>query len=66
MSTADIQPSGVDQTLLICHRGIEIPGAKLRAEAGEHILVSIEEFLETAPENAKIIGCLPKPMGYTK
>ena len=66
VSTADIQPSGADQTLLICSRGTNIAGAKLRAEAGEHILVSIEGYLETAPDDAKIIGCLPKPMGYTK
>lgn len=66
VSTADIQPSGADQTLLICDRRAKIEGAQLRAEAGDHILVSIEGFLETAPENSKIIGCLPKPIGYTK
>lgn len=66
VSTADIQPSGADQTLLICDRKTKIDGAQLRAEAGEHILVSIEGYLESAPENSKIIGCLPKPIGYTK
>ena len=66
VSTADIQPSGADQTLLICNRGTDIPGGELRAEAGQHILVSVEAYLETAPANTKIIGCLPKPMGYTK
>lgn len=66
VSTADIQPSGADQTLLICDRRTKIEGAQLRAEAGDHILVSIEGFLETSPADSKIIGCLPKPIGYTK
>jgi hypothetical protein len=66
VSTADIQPSGADQTLLICDRKTQIKGAFLRAEAGDHILVSVEGFLEAAPDNSKIIGCLPKPIGYTK
>ena len=64
VSTADIQPSGADRTLLMCHRSVQIESAKLRAEAGEHILVSVDDYLDTAPENSKIIGCLPKPIGY--
>ena len=66
VSTADIQPSGADETLLICDRTTKIDGAKLRAEAGDHHLISVEGYLDVAPPNAKIIGCLPKPMGYTK
>jgi len=64
VSTADIQPSGADQTLLICARTTQIEGGHIRAEASDHILVSVEGYLGTAPENAKIIGCLPKPIGY--
>lgn len=66
VSTADIQPSGADQTLLICSRTTKIDGAKLRAEAGDHNLISVEGFLDIAPPDTKIIGCLPKPMGYKK
>lgn len=65
VSTADIQPSGADMTLLICDRNVQIEGGVLRAEAGEHILVSVEGFMDKAPANAKIIGCLPRPIGYT-
>lgn len=64
VATADIQPSGADQTLLICDRHTQIDGGTLRAEAGDNILVSIEGFLEAAPENSKIIGALPKPIGH--
>ncbi len=64
VATADIQPSGADQTLLICHRNDKISGSRLRAEAGDNILVSVEGYIETAPENSKIIGALPKPIGH--
>lgn len=64
VSTADIQPSGVDQTLLICSRTTQIDGGTLRAETGDHNLISVEGFLDIAPPETKIIGCLPKPMGY--
>lgn len=64
VSTADIQPSGVDQTLLICSRTTQIDGGTLRAETGDHNLISVEGFLDIAPPDTKIIGCLPKPMGY--
>lgn len=64
VATADIQPSGADQTLLICDRRTQIEGGILRAEAGDNILVSVEGFLETAPDNSKIIGALPKPIGH--
>ena len=66
VSTADVQPSGADQMLLICDKTTRLEGGIIRAEAGEHILVSLDGYLESAPENAKIIGCLPKPMGYKK
>lgn len=65
VATADIQPSGRDQTLMICSDYTKIDGAKLRAEAGEHQLVSVEGYLASAPEGAKIIGVLPKPMKLT-
>jgi len=41
VSTADIQPSGADQTLLICNRGTDIPGGELRAEAGQETVLII-------------------------
>ena len=65
VATADIQPSGQDQTLMICSDYTKIDDAKLRAEAGEHKLVSVEGYLASAPEGAKIIGVLPKPMKLT-
>ncbi len=65
VSTADIQPSGNDQTLLVCSDYSHINGAVLRAEAGDHKLISLDGYIETAPERAKIIGVLPKPMKLT-
>jgi len=63
VSTADIQSSGCDQTLLICSDYSDIEGAVLRAEAGDHKLISLNGFCETVPQGAKIIGVLPKPIG---
>ena len=65
VSTADIQPSGHDQTLLISSDPRSIDGAVLRAEAGEYKLISVDGFCESAPYGTKIIGVLPKPMGQT-
>jgi len=65
VATADIQPSGADQTLLICHRKTKINDGVLRAEAGDNILMSVEGFLDTAPVDTKIIGTLPKPIGHS-
>ena len=64
VSTADIQPSGTDQTLLICSDYSDIKGAIFRAEAGDHKLISLNGFCETAPAGAKIIGVLPSPIGH--
>jgi len=64
VATADIQPSGADQTLLICERDTTIAGGTVRAEAGNNSLVSVEGFLNSAPDNSKIIGSLPKPLGH--
>lgn len=65
VATADIQPSGRDQTLLICSDYSQIEGATLRAEAGDHKLISLDGYCAAAPEGAKIIGVLPKPMKLT-
>lgn len=65
VSTADIQPSGNDQTLLVCSDYRHIKGAVLRAEAGQHKLISLDGYVETAPMATKIIGVLPKPMTLT-
>lgn len=64
VSTAAIQPSGADQTLLICSDAPDIDGAILRAESGEHKLISLEGFWDKAPSGTKIIGVLPKPIGH--
>ena len=63
VSTADIQPSGCDQTLLICSEYTNIEGAVLRAEAGDHKLVSVDGYCDSVPAGAKVIGVLPNPMG---
>ena len=63
VATADIQPSGKDVTLLMCAKDVKIPKAIMRAQAGEFHLVTVEGFLETAPEGARIIGVLPNPIG---
>ena len=65
VSTADIQPSGNDQTLLVCSDHRHIEGAVLRAEAGRYKLISLDGYIETAPVGTKIIGVLPKPMTLT-
>ena len=64
VSTADIQPSGADQTLLICSDYSDIKWPVLRAEAGDHKLISLSGFCETTPKGAKIIGVLPSPIGH--
>lgn len=66
VSTADIQPSGADQTLLIGSNLPSIDGAIVRAEAGGHKLISLDGFWETAPKETKIIGVLPKPIGHNR
>jgi len=66
VSTADIQPSGADQTLLIGSNLTSIDGAIVRAEAGGHKLISLDGFWETAPKETKIIGVLPKPIGHNR
>jgi len=63
VATADIQPSGCDQTLMICSNYSNIENAVLCAEAGDHKLIRLDGFYDTAPAGAKIIGVLPNPMG---
>lgn len=65
VSTADIQPSGNDQTLLVCSDYSHLKDAVLRAEAGAHKLISLDGYIDAAPEGTKIIGVLPKPMKLT-
>jgi len=65
VATADIQPSGADQTL-ICYLGDGSPGEGgiLRARSGEFSLYSVDGFhtpVET--ETSRVIGVLPRPIG---
>ena len=79
VATADQNPSGDDMMLI----GLKNPQAildaglsgKLRAEAGENRLISVDGFFRPSSDEfqaiaahdpqAKIIGCLPKPLTET-
>jgi chorismate mutase len=65
VATADLAPSGADQTL-ICARGEDLPeAATLRASFGEFTLYSVDGFhVEAATSTRRTIGCLPRPIGY--
>lgn len=72
VATADIAPSGADETLITGGAIIEcaLPkGSVKRAEAGEHRLYSVPGFHEdldallALDPKTKIIGCLPRPLG---
>jgi len=65
VATADLAPSGDDQTL-VCVVGEEVlDNATLRASSGDFKLYSLEGFhaLETT-STRKVIGCLPRPIGF--
>lgn len=72
VATADVQPSGSD-VMLVATKG-ELRTAHIttfRAEAGENRLYSIDKFIDATEfetilqdnPGAKIIGCLPNPLG---
>jgi len=70
VATADIQPSGADQSLVMCASHVMVPGATKRAEAGAHSLLSLDHYCADVPSEiiaqdsqAKIIGVLPHPLG---
>jgi hypothetical protein len=63
VSTANIQSSGSDQTLLISNKELKIPGAIIRAETETQVLLSIDGFKTQSPKGTKIIGCMPLPIG---
>jgi len=70
VATADILPSGADQSLVMCADHVMVPGATKRAEAGAHSLLSLDQFHAKVPQailaqdsQAKIIGVLPHPLG---
>ena len=72
VATADIQPSGNDETLIISKADIRVVHneAVLRASSEERQLYSLPGYLETLPKSVKeldatacIIGALPKPIG---
>lgn len=65
VATADISPSGADQTLL-CIIGEEDapPGAILRAQSGDFSLYSLDGFHPHEPtDTSRVIGVLPRPIG---
>ncbi|WP_409433367.1 chorismate mutase [Litorimonas sp. RW-G-Af-16] len=63
VATADLAPSGADQTLVIAPRTAKGQGV-LRADAGDQILLSLEGYhTETSITGGSIIGCLPRPLG---
>lgn len=76
VATADVQCSGADRTLIaLTNRdaAAALTAPKLRAEAGENLLVSVEDYITSCSDiftavkdkdpAAKIIGCLPFAMG---
>jgi len=72
VATADIQPSGNDETLIISKADIRAinDGAVLRASSEARRLYSLPGYLESLPKSIKdldttacIIGILPKPIG---
>ena len=72
VATADIAPSGADQMLIAVTNRDAIKAldvsVKLRGEAGEQALYSVDGYVEdiaavrAIDSNAKIIGCLPEPL----
>ena len=65
VATAEILPSGADQTLICCV-GDTKPGdsAVLRAQAGNFSLYSLDGFHELPEtETSRVIGVLPRPIG---
>jgi chorismate mutase len=72
VATADIQPSGNDDTLILSKADLRAinSNAKKRATSGELQLYSLPGYLETIPKDvlsldpsAHIIGALPRPIG---
>lgn len=65
VATADIAPSGADQTLICVKGETALPmGAKLRARSGAFSLYSLDGFHEfEATDSLSVIGCLPRPIG---
>jgi len=78
VATADVQCSGADQTLIALTKRAAasvLTQPKLRAEAGDNLLISVEDFITPCSDifaaikdqdpTAKIIGCLPYAMGVS-
>ena len=78
VATADIQPSGADCTLVAVKNrdaAALLGNPKLRGEAGDNLLLSIEGYITADSEtfqaakakdpSAKIVGCLPFAMGVS-
>ena len=65
VATADIQPSGADQTLICCLDDTSPgDGAVLRAKSGAFSLYSLDGFHTPAEtKTSRVIGVLPRPIG---
>lgn len=65
VATADLSPSGEDQTLIAARTGWTAPkGAIARAQSGDFTLYSLDGYHDMpATTEAKIIGLLPNPLG---
>jgi len=65
VATADVLPSGADQTLLCVIGKEEAPqGGKLRARLGEFSLYSLDGYHPLEPTaTSRVIGILPRPIG---
>lgn len=77
VATADLAPSGADQTLIVVKQAValgDLKGASvLRGQAGQYSLYSVDGFIDaerfavmaSKDASAKIIGLLPRPLGLT-
>ncbi|WP_427454613.1 chorismate mutase [Litorimonas sp. WD9-15] len=65
VATADILPSGADQTLICATGDADVPaGAKLRAQSGAFSLYSLDGYHAIEPiKTMRVIGVLPRPIG---
>jgi len=64
VATAELQPSGDDDMLILAPKMNDYGEATLRAESADKVLLSVKGYTEISPiEGGTIIGCLPRPLG---
>ena len=64
VATAQLQPSGDDDTLILAPKNTSYKDAIVRAESADKYLLSIAGYFESSPiAGGTIIGSLPRPLG---